>query len=108
AAGDPVSIIEFNSDVTETRRAQATLEEREARLRSILETAPDAIITIDESGIIQSFSKAAEKLFGYPPGEVIGHNVTMLMPAPHQENHDGYLARYLRTGEKRIIDIGRQ
>ena len=97
-----------NSDVTETKRAQSMLKEREARLRSILETAPDAIITIDERGIIQYFSKSAEKLFGYAPGEVIGRNVKMLMPAPHRENHDGYLARYLRTGEKRIIGIGRQ
>jgi PAS domain S-box-containing protein len=106
--GDPVSVLEFDSDVTETKRVQSMLKEREARLRSILETAPDAIIAIDERGIIQSFSKSAEKLFGYAPGEVIGRNVQMLMPAPHRENHDGYLARYLRTGEKRIIGIGRQ
>jgi PAS domain S-box-containing protein len=84
------------------------LKEREARLRSILETAPDAIIAIDERGFVQYFSKSAEKLFGYTPGEVIGRNVKVLMPSPHQENHDGYLARYLRTGEKRIIGIGRQ
>ena len=94
--GDPVSVLEFDSDVTETKRAQSMLKEREARLRSILETAPDAIIAIDERGIIQYFSKSAEKLFGYAPGEVIGRNVKMLMPAPHRENHDGYLARYLR------------
>jgi two-component system sensor kinase FixL len=80
----------------------------EARLRSVFETSPDAIITIDQHGIIQSFSAAAEKLFGYAAGEVIGRNVNILMPAPHRENHDGYLARYLRTGEKRIIGIGRQ
>jgi PAS domain-containing protein len=67
--GDPVSVLEFDSDVTETKRAQSMLKEREARLRSILETAPDAIITIDERGIIQYFSKSAEELFGYAPGE---------------------------------------
>ena len=61
----------------------------------------------DERGIVQSFSAAAEKLFGYAAGEVIGHNVKMLMPAPHRENHDGYIERYLRTGERRIIGIGR-
>ena len=104
----PVSVLEFNVDVTEMRRAQSMIEEREALLRSILETAPDAVITIDKYGIIQSFSAAAEKLFGYSAGEVIGHSVKMLMPAPHRESHDGYIARYLRTGEKRIIGIGRQ
>jgi PAS domain S-box-containing protein len=106
--GEPKSIVKLDWDVTEARRAQSMVSEREARLRSILETAPDAIITIDERGIVQSFSAAAERLFGYAPGEVIGRNVKMLMPAPHRENHDGYLARYLRTGEKRIIGIGRQ
>jgi PAS domain S-box-containing protein len=106
--GDPVSVVEFDSDITETRHAQSMLKEREARLRSILDTAPDAIITIDEHGIIQSFSSAAEKLFGYPPGEVIGRNVNMLMSTPHRERHDAYMVRYLRTGEKHIIGIGRQ
>jgi PAS domain S-box-containing protein len=86
----------------------AMIEEREARLRSILDTAPDAIITIDQRGIVQSFSNAAERLFGYAAGEVIGHNVNMLMSSPHHEAHDGYLERYLRTGEKRIIGIGRE
>ena len=80
---------------------------REAHLKSILDTVPDAMIVIDERGIIQSFSSAAERLFGYTPGEVIGHNVKMLMPSPYRENHDGYLSRYLRTGERRIIGIGR-
>ncbi|HYM30604.1 MAG TPA: PAS domain S-box protein, partial [Candidatus Cybelea sp.] len=106
--GEPISIVKMDWDMTETRRVQSMVAEREARLRSIFETAPDAIITIDERGIVQTFSAAAEKLFGYAAGEVIGRNVKMLMPAPHRENHDGYLARYLRTGEKRIIGIGRQ
>ncbi len=106
--GDPVSVLESNLDVTEAQRSRSMIEEREARLRSVLETAPDAIITIDDRGIIQSFSAAAEKLFAYAAGEVIGRNVKMLMPAPHRESHDGYLARYMRTGEKRIIGIGRQ
>jgi PAS domain S-box-containing protein len=107
-SGVPSSILEINIDVSEERRSQAVLEEREARLRSVLETAPDAIITINESGIVQSFSQAAEKLFGYAAGEVIGRNVKMLMPQPYQGEHDGYLARYQRTGEKRIIGIGRK
>ena len=91
---ESLSILELNLDVTEAERSRSMIEEREARLRSVLETAPDAIITIDERGIVQSFSIAAEKLFGYAAGEVIGRNVKMLMPAPHRESHDGYLARY--------------
>jgi PAS domain S-box-containing protein len=106
--GEPASILQFDWDMTETRRARAMIEEREARLSSILETAPDAVITIDERGIIQSFSPSAEKLFGYAAGEVIGCNVKMLMPEPHRAKHDGYIARYVRTGERHIIGIGRQ
>ena len=105
---DSASVLVFDSDVTEMKRTQSMLVEREARLRSVLETAPDAIVTIDENGIIQSFSNAAEKLFGYAPGEVIGRNIKLLMPAPYHDSHDGYIARYLRTGEKHIIGIGRQ
>ena len=94
---------------TRTQAAETTrdLLAREAHLQSILDTVPDAMVVIDERGIIQSFSTAAERLFGYAAAEVIGHNVRMLMPSPHRENHDGYLDRYLRTGERRIIGIGR-
>ena len=80
---------------------------REAHLQSILDTVPDAMIVIDERGIMQSFSSAAERLFGYAAVDALGRNVNMLMPPPYQENHDGYLERYLRTGERRIIGIGR-
>jgi two-component system, LuxR family, sensor kinase FixL len=88
---------------TSTREALA----REAHLASILDTVPDAMIVIDERGIVQSFSSAAERLFGYTAAEVIGKNIKMLMPSPYRENHDGYIERYLRTGERRIIGIGR-
>jgi two-component system, LuxR family, sensor kinase FixL len=87
--------------------AAAHAQEREARLRSILDTVPDAIITIDERGTIESFSPAAEKLFGYAEAEVLGQNVKLLMPSPYHERHDGYLKRYRETGERRIIGIGR-
>jgi two-component system, LuxR family, sensor kinase FixL len=83
------------------------LHEREARLRSILETAPDAIIVIDERGVIESFSSAAERLFGFAAAEAIGRNVNILMPPPYHERHDGYIRHYLETGERRIIGIGR-
>jgi two-component system sensor kinase FixL len=80
---------------------------REAHLESILATVPDAMIVIDERGAMQSFSAAAERLFGYSASEVLGSNVKLLMPSPYRENHDGYIDRYLRTGERRIIGIGR-
>jgi len=80
---------------------------REAHLRSILDSVPDAMIVIDEKGIMQSFSSAAERLFGCTADEAIGKNVKILMPSPYREAHDGYLHRYLTTGERRIIGIGR-
>jgi two-component system sensor kinase FixL len=80
---------------------------REAHLTSILDTVPDAMIVIDERGVVQSFSSAAERLFGYKSSEVVGQNIKMLMPSPYRENHDAYIERYLRTGERRIIGIGR-
>jgi len=80
---------------------------REAHLASILDTVPDAMIVIDEGGIVQSFSPAAERLFGYSAAEMIGKNVKMLMPSPYRESHDGYIKQYLRTGQRRIIGIGR-
>jgi two-component system sensor kinase FixL len=85
----------------------ADLIAREAHLKSILETVPDAMVVIDEAGVIQSFSSAAERLFDYAPDDTIGENVSMLMPSPYREAHDDYLARYLKTGERRIIGIGR-
>lgn len=78
-----------------------------ALLRTILETVPDAMVVIDEHGIIQYFSSAAMRLFGYTAEEVRGQNVKILMPPPYREQHDGYLARYMATGERRIIGIGR-
>jgi two-component system sensor kinase FixL len=78
-----------------------------ALLNAILSTVPDAMVVIDDHGLMTSFSAAAERLFGYSEAEVLGKNVNILMSAPHHEAHDGYLRRYLATGEKRIIGIGR-
>ncbi len=80
---------------------------RQAQLQSILDTVPEGMIVIDDRGVMQSFSATAERLFGWSASEVIGRNVSMLMPSPYRGEHDGYLRRYLETGEKRIIGIGR-
>lgn len=90
------------------KQAKEALAEQTARLSAIVETAVDAIITIDDRGIIDSFNPAAERQFGYGPAEVLGKNVSLLMPSPYREQHDGYLHHYLATGEKRIIGLGRE
>jgi len=81
--------------------------EAEAHLRSILATVPDAMVVIDEAGLILSFSAAAEKMFGYSEDEVLGENVKLLMPSPDRERHDQYLINYLTTGVRKIIGVGR-
>jgi two-component system sensor kinase FixL len=88
-------------------QGEAQVFAREAHLRSILETIPDAMIVIDERGDILSFSAAAERTFGYTEAEVLGQNVRQLMPSPDRERHDSYLNRYLATGERKIIGFGR-
>jgi len=95
-------------DVTEQKRAERALRSSEAHWRSIIESAVDGIIVIDQRGIVEAINPAAESLFGYPAYEVVGRNITMLMPSPYREEHDAYLARYLKTGEQRIIGIGRE
>jgi two-component system, LuxR family, sensor kinase FixL len=106
AAG--MAVTEVHNDATASvKRLEQDLVAREAHLMSILETVPDAMIVIDECGIMKFFSAAAERLFGYRAHDAIGQNVKLLMPPPYRENHDGYLERYARTGERRIIGIGR-
>jgi len=105
-------LIPADAPMTEDRlatmaSAQATLREREAHLTSVLETVPDAMIVINSHGVMQSFSAAAERLFGYRQDEIIGRNVSMLMPSPYREMHDTFLRRYLETGVRKIIGRGR-
>jgi len=95
-------------DMTVRRQAEQRLRDHEAQLRAVLDTAVDGIITIDERGTIESFNQAAEKMFGYPAAEAIGQNISLLMPSPHREAHDQYLANYHATGERKIIGIGRE
>jgi two-component system sensor kinase FixL len=94
-------------DTTEQQSVEATQRETAERLRTILELVPDAIIVIDERGLVQSYSAAAERLFGWSEAEIVGRNVMGLMPSPYRERHDGFLKRYRETGERRIIGIGR-
>ena len=94
-------------DITGRVEAEQALKAREAHLQSILETVPDAMVVIDEAALIHSFSTAAVRLFGYEAEEVVGQNVKVLMPEPYKEQHDTYMRRYLSTGERRIIGIGR-
>ena len=89
------------------RTSTQDAEARSAHLQSILDNIPDAMVVINERGLIQSFSSAAERLFGFSAAEVLGKNVKILMPSPYREDHDGYIERYLRTSERRIIGIGR-
>jgi PAS domain S-box-containing protein len=84
------------------------LRESELRTRAVFETVFDGIITIDHAGTIQSFNRGAQRIFGYEAAEIVGQNVRLLMPEPYHSGHDGYLERYLRTGEARIIGIGRE
>ena len=95
------------ADVTSGRAREQALRQSELHVRSILATVPDAMIVIDDAGLILSFSAAAERLFGYTEAEIAGRNVSALMPSPYREQHDGYIARYEATGERRIIGIGR-
>ena len=97
----------FHQERLRASETQQALRRREAHLQSILDTVPEATVVIETDGTIVDFSIAAVRQFGYAAPEVVGRNVSMLMPSPYQEQHDGYLARYLSTGERRIIGTDR-
>jgi two-component system sensor kinase FixL len=104
----PLLPAQATADQPAARRRPIALPDHEALLQAIVETSPDGLITIDERGLVESFNPAAERMFGYGAQEVIGQNIKLLMPSPYREEHDAHIARYLRTGEKRIIGIGRE
>lgn len=104
---DGVHRLSVVQDLRAERAALQGQRDGEARFRTVLETIPDAMVVIDERGLIEAFSPSAERMFGYNADEVIGQNVKILMPSPYHERHDGYLSHYMTTGERRIIGIGR-
>jgi PAS domain S-box-containing protein len=99
---------ELAKEINERQQTAAALQESEKRQRAILDSTVDGIITIDEHGIVQSFNPAAERIFGYPAAEVIGHNINMLQPEPYHSRHDEYIRNFLHTGKAKIIGIGRE
>lgn len=89
-------------------KAATNSSEDALRLKAVIDTVIDGILTIDEKGIIETMNPAAAQLFGYQPAEVIGKNIKMLMPSPYRQEHDGYLSRYIKTNHPHIIGIGRE
>lgn len=106
--GTVVGIIGSACDIEPQKKLENQLKESRALANAILETTVDGIITINDKGIIQTFNEAAANIFGYREKEVIGENVSILMPSPHRQNHDQYINNYLETGEKQIIGKGRE
>jgi two-component system sensor kinase FixL len=96
------------SDITTQRLSEEARDRSDAQSRAVVDNAVDAIATIDINGIVLSFNRAATRMFGYAPEEVIGRNVSMLMAKEHGEHHDEYIARFLATAEPRIIGVGRE
>ncbi len=95
-------------DIGDRQHAEQALRESEARLRALIDGVADSIVTINEAGVIQELNAATTKMFGYAPDELIGRDVDILVPEPHHSLHDGYIKRYVETGEARIIGVGRE
>ncbi|MDQ2069032.1 PAS domain-containing sensor histidine kinase [Natronospira bacteriovora] len=107
-AGDINGFYILSVDLSHEQSLERKLDRTSRRAETIINTAIDGIITIDETGTVHSFNPAAERLFGYQAAEVIGHNLNMLMPKPERDKHDQYIDNYLRTGKAGIIGIGRE
>lgn len=108
SGGEFIGYISYCWDITGRKQTEQALQESALHTQAILDNAVDGIITIDARGIVQSFNRAATHIFGYAMKEVIGRNISMLMPEPYRSQHDGYLGNYHATGVPRIIGIGRE
>lgn len=106
--GQPPALCGISKDITERRRTEGALRETSERLKAILDTAVDSIITIDDRGTILGINAATTRIFGYSAEEMVGQNIRMLMPEPDRSRHDSYLSNYLRTGVRKVIGIGRE
>ncbi|MCW8853285.1 MAG: PAS domain S-box protein [Gammaproteobacteria bacterium] len=103
-----IGILGTYQDITERKLNELNLLESRSRQQAILQNMIDGVISITQKGIVQSFNHAAETIFGYTPDEVIGKNVSILMPEPYHSAHDSYLNNYIETGDQQIIGIGRE
>jgi len=108
ASDEVIGVGTINVDITEQKNREASVEDREARVRAIVDTAADGIVNIDVSGIVETFNPAAEKIFGYTAEEVLGNSVNMLMPEFFQNSHDEHIEHYLKTGVANVIGISRE
>jgi two-component system sensor kinase FixL len=108
ASGQIVGASATGRDITEQKRAEEAHRASEAKWRAVVDTAVDGIVLIDARGGIEAFNPGAERMFGYTEQELLGHNVNVLMPEPYHGEHDGYMHRYLDTGRRKIIGIGRE
>lgn len=108
ASGAITSVLSLSRDIGGQKRSDAALQASQERWRALLDSAVDAIVVIDARGRIEAFNRAAERLFGYSERDVVRRNVSMLMPSPYRDEHDSYLARYMRDGDPRVIGIGRE
>jgi len=108
AEGERRGVMVVARDLTDLMKANSALANRERRLDGIMNTVVDGIITIDARGRIETFNAAAERIFGYTAEEVMGQTINVLIPHGQRDRHDAYIQRYLATGEKKIIGIGRE